>query len=59
MVRGTITMIKVPLTYDQIYEFVKLYDIIRDMDFELTENQRLVFETIEHYSVYNQEDSNG
>ena len=28
-------MIKIPLTYDQIYEFVKLYDIIRDMDFEL------------------------
>ena len=51
-------MIKVPLTYDQIYEFVKLYDIIRDMDFELTENQRLVFETIEHYSTYHQEESN-
>ena len=50
-------MIKIPLTYDQIYEFVKLYDIIRDMDFELTENQRLVFETIEHYSIYHQEDS--
>ena len=40
-------MIKVPLTYDQIYEFVKLYDIIRDMDFELTESQQNVFEKIE------------
>ena len=40
-------MIKVPLTYDQIYEFVKLYDIIRDMDFELTESQQNVFEKIQ------------
>ena len=54
-------MIKVPLTYDQIYEFVKLYDILRDMDFELTENQRLVFEKIQagdHYTIETKEEPN-
>ena len=50
-------MIKVPLTYDQIYEFVKLYDIIRDMDFELTESQQNVFEKIQAGDHY-KEDSN-
>ena len=51
-------MINVPITFDEAYQFIKLYDILRDMDFELTENQRLVFETIEHYSIYHQEESN-
>ena len=51
-------MIKVPLTYDQIYEFVKLYDIIRDMDFELTKSQQNVFEKIQAGDHY-KEDSNG
>jgi|TARA_B100001996_G_scaffold60848_1_gene43557 hypothetical protein len=27
------------LTHDELYEFVKLYDILRDMDFELTPKQ--------------------
>ena len=27
------------VTNDELYEFVKLYDILRDMDFELTTNQ--------------------
>ena len=33
-------MIDVELTYDEQYEFIKLYDILRDMDFELTPLQR-------------------
>ena len=51
-------MIKVPLTYDQIYEFVKLYDIIRDMDFPLTNKQHSVFEKIQAGDHY-KEESNG
>ena len=27
------------VTNDELYEFIKLYDILRDMDFELTEHQ--------------------
>ena len=34
------------LTNDELYEFVKLYDLLRDMDFELTENQTNVFDKI-------------
>ena len=37
-------MIEVRLTIDEHYEFIKLYDILRDMDFELTDNQQSVFE---------------
>ena len=43
------------LTHDELYEFVKLYDILRDMDFELTPLQESVFEKIQcvkSYSVY-------
>ena len=40
-------MINIPLTNDQIYNMVKLYDILRDMDFELTPLQESVFEKIE------------
>ena len=32
------------LTHDEKYEFIKLYDILRDMDFELTELQESVFD---------------
>ena len=32
------------VTNDELYEFVKLYDILRDMDFELTTKQTKVFE---------------
>ena len=35
------------VTFDERYEFVKLYDILRDMDFELTPLQESVFEKIE------------
>ena len=34
------------VTNDELYEFVKLYDILRDMDFELTSKQTKVFEKI-------------
>ena len=34
----------IPVTHDERYEFIKLYDILRDMDFELTELQESVFE---------------
>ena len=40
-------MIDVCLTNDEQYEFIKLYDILRDMDFELTDNQQSVFEKIQ------------
>ena len=43
-------LINVKLTYDEQYEFIKLYDILRDMDFELSEKQQLVFEKIEEQS---------
>ena len=35
------------LTHDELYEFVKLYDILRDMDFELTPNQTAVFDRVQ------------
>ena len=34
------------VTNDELYEFVKLYDLLRDMDFELTENQINVFDKV-------------
>ena len=34
------------LTFDEQYEFIKLYDILRDMDFELTPLQVSVFEKV-------------
>lgn len=40
-------MINVPITFDEAYEFIKLYDTLRDMDFELTDKQQSVFEKIE------------
>ena len=40
-------MIEVCLTIDEHYEFIKLYDILRDMDFGLTDNQQSVFEKIQ------------
>jgi len=43
-------LINVRLTYDERYEFIKLYDILRDMDFELSEKQQSVFEKIEEQS---------
>ena len=34
------------ITFDEQYEFIKLYDILRDMDFELTDLQESVFEKV-------------
>ena len=34
------------VTNDELYDFIKLYDILRDMDFELTEHQTNVFDKI-------------
>ena len=40
-------MLRVPITFDEKYEFIKLYDVLRDMDFELTPRQQSVFEKIQ------------
>ena len=40
-------MVNVEFTFDEVYQFVKLYDILRDMDFELTPLQESVFEKIQ------------
>ena len=48
-------MIDLELTFDEQYEFIKLYDILRDMDFELSPLQESVFEKIQFlqsHSVY-------
>ena len=48
-------MIDVELTFDEQYEFIKLYDILRDMDMPLTPKQMSVFEKVQDaqsYSVY-------
>jgi len=37
----------ISITNDECYEFIKLYDILRDMDFELTPKQESVFEKIQ------------
>ena len=39
--------ISVAFTGDELYEIIKLYDILRDMDFELTETQVEVFEKLQ------------
>ena len=41
-----VKMRTIHVTNDELYEFVKLYDLLRDMDFELTENQTNVFDKI-------------
>ena len=38
-------------TGDELYEIIKLYDILRDMDFELTETQVEVFERLQDAEV--------
>ena len=49
-------MIEVRLTIDENYEFIKLYDILRDMDFELTDNQQSVFEKIQSQFKFKKND---
>ena len=43
--------ISVALTGDELYETIKLYDLLRDMDFELTETQVEVFEKLQDAEV--------
>lgn len=40
-------LMSIDITNEERYEFIKLYDILRDMDFELTDNQVSVFEQIQ------------
>ena len=40
-------MINVPITFDEAFQFIKLYEILRDMDFPLTNKQHSVFEKIQ------------
>ena len=40
-------MSTIKLTFDEQYEIIKLYDILRDMDFELTDKQQAVFDKIQ------------
>ena len=49
------------LSHDELYQFVKLYDTLRDMDFELTEHQTNVFDkvlTITHLPDSMEDNSN-
>ena len=46
-----IPTISVPFDGDELYEIIKLYDILRDMDFELTETQVQVFEKLQDAEV--------
>ena len=43
--------ISVAFTGDALYEPIKLYDILRDMDFELSETQVEVFEKLQDAEV--------
>ena len=47
-------MIDLELTYDEAYQFIKLYDILRDMDMPLTPKQMSVFEKVQHAQSYSQ-----
>ena len=44
------------VTNDELYEFVKLYDTLRDMDFELTEHQTNVFDRVQSMETTNGND---
>ena len=41
-------MINISLTNDEAYQFIKLYDILRDMDMPLTNKQMIVFEKVQY-----------
>ena len=43
--------VTVPFDGDELYEIIKLYDILRDMDFELSETQLQVFEKLQDAEV--------
>ena len=42
---------KIEITFDEAYQFIKLYDILRDMDMPLTPKQMSVFEKIQDQQV--------
>tara|TARA_B100001173_G_scaffold308766_1_gene319684 strand:- start:504 stop:689 length:186 start_codon:yes stop_codon:yes gene_type:complete len=42
---------KIEITFDEAYQFIKLYDILRDMDMPLTSKQMSVFEKIQDQQV--------
>ena len=43
--------VTVPFTGDELSETIKVYDILRDIDFELTETQVQVFEKLQDAEV--------
>ena len=45
-------MIDLQLTYDEAYQFIKLYDILRDMDMPLTPKQMSVFEKCKMHKLF-------
>ena len=46
-----IPTISVPFDGDELYEIIKHYDILRDMDFELSDTQVEVFEKLQDAEV--------
>ena len=43
--------VTVPFNGDELYEVIKLYDILRDMDFDVSETQVQVFEKLQDAEV--------
>ena len=43
---------KIEITFDEAYQFIKLYDILRDMDMPLTPKQMSVFEKVQYAQTY-------
>ncbi|AGG54314.1 hypothetical protein CYWG_00030 [Cyanophage S-SSM6b] len=44
-------MVTINLSNDQLYNMVKLYDILRDMDFDLNDEQIAVFDNLQDAEV--------
>ena len=47
-----IIMIDLQLTFDEAYQFIRLYDILRDMDMPLTNKQHTVFEKVQEAQLH-------
>lgn len=45
-------MTNVPISFDEAYQMTRLYDTLRDMDFELTDNQIAVFDKLLDIRTY-------
>ncbi len=39
-------MLNIPMSFDESYQMTKLWDTLRDMDFDLNDHQTAVFERI-------------